>query len=268
MIGWSHWWEEIYWLLHFQPQGYIHTPPSSINLQVPTTESIDIWPISPPTSFLWQLHRHHITTSLYTPGFWTSSGSVHCCSGLFQLSKELHQIQYNSSNLYHIMEQSTKTNNSSEEDKSIHLPLKALRSLLTINHLCVPAQQSLIWVTAQALHDCLVYCGINNSLIVNDGKYAIKNVNNGLMFLDSREYKRMPYITDHSCISMIKAFLMTNASPLVGGQSVYVSYLMINIVLPKKMMHQSTYIISTMHDKFVKKNVPKKATEEDRSIPE
>ncbi len=64
---------------------------------------------------------------------------------------------------------------------------------------------------------------------------------------------------------MIKAFPMINAGPLVGGQSGYVSYLMINIVLPKKMMHQSTYIISTRHDKFMKKNVPKKATEEERS---
>jgi hypothetical protein len=90
------------------------------------------------------------------------------------------------------MEQYT-TPNSSEEDKSIHLPLKALRSLLAINHLCVPAQQSLIWVTAQELRDRSVYCGIHNSLTVDDVKYAIKHANNGLMFLDSREYKRVQY---------------------------------------------------------------------------
>ena len=36
------------------------------------------------TSFLWQLHRHHITTtSLYTPEFWTSSGSVHLRTWFF-----------------------------------------------------------------------------------------------------------------------------------------------------------------------------------------
>ena len=156
------------------------------------------------------------------------------------------------------MEQYT-TPNSSEEDKSIHLPLKALRSLLAINHLCVPAQQSLIWVTAQELRDRSVYCGIHNSLTVDDVKYAIKHANNGLMFLDSREYKRVQYYRS-------QAFPMINAGSLVGGQSGYIFYLMINIVLPKTMMRQSTYITSTMHYKFVKKNMPNKTTEEKRNI--
>ena len=72
-------------------------------------------------------------------------------------------------------------------------PLKALRSLLTINHLCVPAQQSLIWVTPQELYDHSVYCRIHNSLTVHDVKYAIKHANNGLMSLESRAYKRVHF---------------------------------------------------------------------------
>ena len=59
--------------------------------------------------------------------------------------------------------------------------------------MCVPAQQSLIWVTPKELHDHSVYCRIHNSLTVDDMNYAIKHANNGLMFLDSCEYKRVPY---------------------------------------------------------------------------
>jgi hypothetical protein len=90
------------------------------------------------------------------------------------------------------MEIST-SNNSSHDGNSIQLQVKALQSLLAINHLCVPGQQSLIWVTAEELRDCSVYCGIYKSLTVDDVKYAVKHVNKELMLLDSCENKRVPY---------------------------------------------------------------------------